>query len=105
MQLICLANSWRPGGRCIAGIDRATGAWIRPVPAETDAIPETRCTVGATALALLDVFDVGVSMPKETPRYQRENRQLHGWNWVVRGHVSAASLQPYVDDSAPIFHN
>ncbi len=105
MQLICLANSWRPGGRCIAGIDRATGAWIRPVPPDTDAIPEARCTVGETALALLDVFNVDVAPPAETPPYQRENRVLRRWNWVVCGRVSAADLEPYIDDSAPIFHN
>jgi len=105
MQLICLANSWRPGGRCIAGIDRATGAWVRPVPPDCDAIPESRCTTGATALSLLDVFDVDVALPKETPPYQRENRTLQSWSWIVRGRVKAASLEPYVDDSAPIFHN
>ena len=105
MQLICLANSWRPGGRCIAGIDRATGAWIRPVPPDTDAIPEARCTTGETALSLLDVFDVDVAMPRETPPYQRENRVLQSGRWQVRERAHAASLEPYVDDSAPIFHN
>jgi hypothetical protein len=105
MQLICLANSWRSGGRCIAGIDRATGAWIRPVPPDTDAIPEARCTVGATALSLLDVFDVDVALPQETARYQRENRVLKSWNWVMHGRERAATLLQYVDDSAPLFHN
>lgn len=105
MQLICLANSWRPGGRCIAGIDRATGAWIRPVPPESDAIPEARCTVGDTALKLLDVFNVDVAVPLETPAYQRENRVLRRWSWVVCGRMRAADLEPYIDDSAPIFHN
>jgi hypothetical protein len=105
MQLICLANSRRQGGRCIAGIDRATGAWIRPVPLETDAIPESRSTAGATALSLLDVFDVETEMPRETPKYQRENRLLKSWNWVVRGRLPRAAIEPYVDDSAPLFHN
>ena len=41
-QLICLASSWRPGGRCIAGIDPQTGAWVRPVPFHGGAIPEER---------------------------------------------------------------
>ena len=31
MQIICLANSWKEGGRCVAGIDTATGRWVRPV--------------------------------------------------------------------------
>jgi hypothetical protein len=31
MRVTCLANSWKEGGRCIAGIDIATGRWVRPV--------------------------------------------------------------------------
>ncbi|MCJ7778229.1 MAG: hypothetical protein MUP16_07945 [Sedimentisphaerales bacterium] len=31
-RIICLANSYKHGGRCIAGIDQDTGKWIRPVP-------------------------------------------------------------------------
>jgi hypothetical protein len=105
MQLICLANSWRPGGRCIAGIDPQTGRWIRPVPRDADAIPEARCTIGDTALSLLDIFDVDVEQSRETPKYQRENCILKSWNWRIRGRVPAASLEPFIDDSAPLFHN
>ncbi len=105
MQLICLANSWRPGGRCIAGIDPETGTWIRPVPRDTDAIPEAHCTVDGTALSLLDIFDVDLEQPGEAPKYQRENRILKNWNWVIRGRMRRASIEQFVDDSAPIFHN
>jgi len=105
MQLICLANSWRPGGRCIAGIDPQTGRWIRPVPQEGNAIPDARCTLGDTALSLLDVFDVELDPLKETPKYQRENCVLKNWSWRVCGRVPAASLEPFIDDSAPLFHN
>lgn len=30
-RIVCLANSWKNGGRCVAGIDLDTGEWIRPV--------------------------------------------------------------------------
>ncbi|MBD0345112.1 MAG: hypothetical protein ICV63_09890, partial [Coleofasciculus sp. Co-bin14] len=30
-QIICLANSWKHGDRCIAGINSLKGQWIRPV--------------------------------------------------------------------------
>ncbi|MFO7906187.1 MAG: hypothetical protein R6U98_26250, partial [Pirellulaceae bacterium] len=30
-EFICLANSRKHGGRCIAGIERRSGKWIRPV--------------------------------------------------------------------------
>jgi hypothetical protein len=101
MQLICLANSWRPGGRCLAGIDLSTGAWIRPVPPDADAIPEVRCA----SLRLLDIFDVELAPLKEPAKYQRENRVLTSWDWVIRGRANRASLEPFIDDSAPLFHN
>jgi hypothetical protein len=75
------------------------------VPREGDAIPELRCTLGDTALSLLDIFDVELEQLKETAKYQRENCILTSWNWRVRGRVPAASLEPFIDDSAPLFHN
>ena len=31
MRILCLANSIREGGRCVAGLNCATGCWARPV--------------------------------------------------------------------------
>lgn len=31
IRMICLANSRKIGGRCVAGIDVNTGEWVRPV--------------------------------------------------------------------------
>ena len=33
IEMLCLANSRKRGGRCVAGIDLKTGRWIRPVSA------------------------------------------------------------------------
>lgn len=104
MQIICLANSWRPGGHCIAGIDRETGNWIRPVPPDADAIPCERCVVGGAPIALLDVLDLEVAEPREAHKYQRENRILKSWAWAVRERVKRTSIEPFVDDMAPLFH-
>jgi hypothetical protein len=30
VKIICLANSWKHGERCIAGINPDTKKWIRP---------------------------------------------------------------------------
>lgn len=35
MQILCLANSWKEGGRCLAGIEISTGRWIRPISDST----------------------------------------------------------------------
>jgi hypothetical protein len=105
MQLICLANSWRPGGRCLAGIDPSTGAWIRPVPPNTDAIPEPRCTEGSTALSLLDIFEVDLAPLRQPAKYQRENRVIKSWSWVRCGRASRASIEAFIEDTAPLLHN
>jgi hypothetical protein len=31
VEIVCLANSRKAGGRCIAGVRTDTGAWVRPV--------------------------------------------------------------------------
>lgn len=31
VNFLCLASSYKPGGRCVAGIDLNNGEWIRPV--------------------------------------------------------------------------
>lgn len=30
-RIVCLANSFKKGGRCVAGIDLETGRWMRPI--------------------------------------------------------------------------
>lgn len=56
VDFLCLANSRKHGGRCLAGIDLATGRWLRPV--------SSRSTTGALSLMqsvvdgeVIEVFD------------------------------------------------
>jgi hypothetical protein len=46
VRILCLANSIREGGRCVAGIDYATGRWVRPVLLGGGPIPVERAFVG-----------------------------------------------------------
>ncbi len=78
-QFICLANSYKEGGRCIAGIELQDGKpvfeygkpkWIRPVSAETPhgEVPSHL----STDLKLLDVVEIEVT--NSTPQgFQKEN--------------------------------
>src|SRR5260370_37145350 len=80
ITILCLANSRRPGGSCIAGKEfrgGKAGSWVRPISNrnthEISAL-EQRCTDGK-ALNLLDV----VSIPTVEPRpigHQTENRLI-----------------------------
>ncbi|HVA46929.1 MAG TPA: hypothetical protein VNH11_11230 [Pirellulales bacterium] len=103
-RLVCLANSKRPHGRCVAGIDLDTGRWLRPVPVEHDAVPEERLWLSGTFLAPLDVIELELAPISPTPRFQRENHVVRDWNWARRGRLKATELLRYVEEHAPIFH-
>ena len=104
-RLICLANSKRPDGRCIGGIDYDTGEWIRPVPRDSDAVPDQKCLIDGKFLATLDVIEIEVVQLREIPQFQKENRYIRNWNWSRLGRFPKAKLLPYADESAPILHS
>jgi len=113
IRMICLANSWREGGRCIAGIDICSGKWIRPVPPGGGPIPEKRTIVGRKPLAPLnrkplaplDVVELDLARPTLSTRYQCENCQIQDWKWRVVDRVEAHVLLPYCGKSAIVLHS
>jgi hypothetical protein len=60
IELICLANSVKLGGRCVAGITRSTGDWIRPISTFSDGSLTSRNYVlnNGKPAALLDVVKI-----------------------------------------------
>lgn len=88
-RIVCLANSRKLSGRCIAGrewTDGKPGAWIRPVslrPKEELLQFETQCTDGKQP-ELLDIVEV--PLLSHTPRnHQVENWSIDSsrkWKWV-----------------------
>jgi hypothetical protein len=65
-ELICLANSKKHGGRCVAGLRTDGGGWVRPVgPGEEGVLHphHTRYTDGSEA-RVLDVIRVGCTAPR-----------------------------------------
>lgn len=101
-RMIILANSFRPGGYCIAGIDIRTGEWIRPVPKDgSRAIPKSV----AEKIRLLDVVEIPLESDRPRERYQRENRVVTSWDWKVLNTVSPTDISRYCEDSATILHS
>ena len=105
MRIICLANSYRDGGRCVAGINPETGAWIRPIPPGGGMIPEPHVHLAGGELALLDVVEINLDPPRFDTKYQRENHEVRDWEWRVVGRVQPRDLLPYCDDASPVFFN
>ena len=80
-RIVCLANSRKFGGRCIAGKEvlpnRTIGAWVRPVTDQGGGeVPNWECQYpDGSEPAVLDVLDISLlaHVPKD---YQQENWEL-----------------------------
>jgi hypothetical protein len=74
-QILLLANSKKPGGRCLAGIRLDTLEWVRPITlAPHNSIPAEASLKAHTKIPFrpLDVIEVDLIEPKPF-KYQREN--------------------------------
>jgi len=101
-EIIILANSFRPGGYCVAGIDRRTGEWIRPVPRDgSRAIPKSV----AENISLLDVVEIPLATDRPRDRYQRENRFVESWDWEIVGYVPPKKIIRYCENSTMVLHS
>jgi len=103
-RVICLANSRRPGGRCVAGIDMDTGQWVRPVLKNHNGIPDSATLFGEHRLAPLDVIEVELAAPHLTTKYQRENCIITSNNWKVTGTVASSDVLEYCSKDPSILH-
>jgi hypothetical protein len=82
--IVCLANSFRPGGSCVAGIEYYNGKfgnWVRPISKRLNqAINNAEKSYeNGTQLAMLDV--VRISFDSHTPK----NHQTE--NWVISSNM------------------
>jgi len=105
-RIVCLANSRKMSGRCIAGKelldDGKIGGWIRPVSArETEEVSEwERQYVDGSDPRLLDVIDVPLlyASPKS---YQQENWLLAPEYYWEKVRLATATELPQFTDPAP----
>ena len=88
IEFICLANSVKEQGRCVADLRMDNKGWIRPVseaPGGTLFRPTYVLDNGEQA-ALLDVIRVSVSSPRTEP-HQPENWVLENKQWRILGRL------------------
>lgn len=106
-RIICLANSKKTGGRCLAGklyFRGKFGRWMRPVSSRMDeALSESERQVGKTLLgvgvepALLDILEFSILKPEPT-NHQIENWLINPRMYMLRvGQITANELIPVVD--------
>lgn len=108
--MVCLANSRKPGGRCVAGrevLKDAYGGWIRPVSKRASAevsLDERRYEDG-TDPQILDV--VRVPMIDPVPKgHQTENHMLDDeYYWTKKSSIKWADLSSLVETPETLWTN
>lgn len=109
-QIVCLANSRKHSGRCIAGkevLEQGFGGWIRPISARQSAeiSEEERRYKDGTSPRVLDIIQI--PMISAAPHlYQTENFVIDAHcYWSKTGTVSWNALKPLLDEPASIWTN
>jgi hypothetical protein len=105
-RIICLANSWKRGERCIAGISTTKEQWIRPVSDLPDGrIPKEIRQIGGTEPSLLDILEIPLAKTGPDYGFETENISILPGKWQRVGHVPPAYLLKYCSKEEYILHN
>ena len=104
-RIAILANSKRPDGRCLGGIDLDTREWVRPVTRSGDGIPTQRCFINGKMIRLLDILEVDLIQPRDAHEFQKENRIIKNWRWNVKKRLKLSAVPQFVDATTPILHS
>jgi hypothetical protein len=109
-HILCLANSRKLSGRCIAGreiLGHAPGPWIRPVGdrEHQEVLEQERQYQDGSDPAVLDI--IGVPLIRPHPHlFQQENWILDPkFYWEKRGRCDWSYLQSFVEASGPLWIN
>jgi hypothetical protein len=106
-QIICLANSWKRGERCIAGIDIKTKNWIRPIcdRFEFGCVPKSIRSLNGQEPKILDVIDIPLNKNYSESDVALENRQILPGKWQKIGIVKSQQVIKCSNLNLPILHN
>lgn len=105
-RIICLANSYKHGGRCIAGIDPDTGKWVRPIPdTKNRAVTSDMRLINGRDPQILDIIEIPLEDYGPDEGCQPENRLLKPGGWKKVGQITTQDLLKYCEDDTVILHN
>lgn len=107
MDFVCLANSYKTGGRCVAGIDLATGRWIRPVSGQNSGELNRDSSLvfssGPTRyIKPFDVVDLGQPIACPNPG-QPENVLRGEEQWRLKRIATAHEVLQFAQPDGQIF--
>ena len=105
MRIICLANSYKYNGRCIAGIDES-GRWLRPVSSSAKrAIDKETRYINGNEPQLLDILEIPLHAHGPNEGCQKENRLVRAGEWKKLGRLEPEDLIKYCEDDSVVLHN
>ena len=105
-KILCLPNSWKRGERCIAGIELATGRWVRPVMNTVDGgVPEHVRMLRKREPAVLDILSIPLAPTGPDFGFECENRLIMPGRWYIDGRARPEDLHAYVSDEPYLLHN
>lgn len=108
--ILCLANSRKKGGRCVAGkevVGSQFGGWVRPVSArqEEEIADAERRYADGTRLGLLDIVKIPILGHTPGP-YQPENYLINAGNaWEKVGAAKWSQVAAMLDKPATLWTN
>jgi hypothetical protein len=105
MKIICLANSYKYSGRCVAGIDES-GRWVRPVSSSKKrAIDRNTRIIDGNEPQILEVLEIPLYAHGPVEGCQPENKLLKTGQWKKVSQVKAKDLLKYCEDDSVVLHN
>ncbi len=104
-RLVVLANSWKHSDWCLAGIDLATGAWVRPVTGLKDGrIPKAAMHLDGYFPQLLDVIELPLAETGPDYGFEKENKTLLTGKWRRHEKMPPEALIPYAKRHSMVLH-
>lgn len=106
-QFVCLANSVKTGGRCIAGKlvnGKTVGPWLRPISTRPTAevMGIEYLYADNTSPHLLDIIEVQLGAAKPHA-HQTENQLIEAVRWKKSGTASYAALSAMIDSKPTLW--
>lgn len=88
-EIICLANSLKHGGRCLAGFKTDESGWLRPVSGKFDGrlYPEHYTLANGQEAVLFNILRIGCTHPRPEA-HQPENWAISERQWQFIGNCT-----------------
>ena len=104
-RILCLANSFKRGGRCIAGIDLETNRWIRPIGQGHEGAIRGERLINGMEPELLDIIEIPLGAGADDLGCQPENILLRPGPWRKVGVIEKDDVMQYVEETDRLLHN